>query len=139
MLEYIFFHEQPLRRFTSFLVELGLAPQQARTDESLLVTLDEESVDDDTADRIDGFYDDMFDLDQELFAAGMQEDAENYASAGVVVNLGDGKTVYADVPGDLLQKIMQALTPQELGDLVNAIVDAVENPDERPLCKRQPG
>jgi hypothetical protein len=139
MLEYIFFHEQPLHRFTSFLVELGLAPQQARTDESMLVMLEEESVDDDTADRIDDFYDDMFDLDQELFAAGMQEDGENYASAGVVVNLGDGKTVYADVPGDLLQKIMQALTPQELGDLVNAIVDAVENPDQRPLCKRQPG
>ena len=27
----------------------------------------------------------------------------------------------------------------ELGDLVNAIVDAVENPDDRPLCKRHPG
>ena len=139
MLEYIFFQEEPLRRFARFLVGLGLAPQQARTEESWLVTLDEESVDDDTADRIDDFYDDMFDLDQELYAAGMQEDADNYASAGVVVNLGDGKTVYADVPGDLLQKIMQALTPQELGDLVNAIVDAVEKPDERPLCKRQPG
>jgi hypothetical protein len=34
---------------------------------------------------------------------------------------------------------MQVLTPQELGDLVNAIVDAVEKPDARPLCTRQPG
>jgi hypothetical protein len=69
----------------------------------------------------------------------MQEDSENFGSAGVVVNLSNGTSVYADVSPELLQKIMQALTPEELGDLVNAIADAVEQPDSRPLCKRQPG
>lgn len=139
MLDYIFFHEEPQRRFVRYLQELGLSPQESATDESRQVSIDEESVDDDTADRIDDFYDEMFDLDQQLYDRGMEEDDGNYASAGVVVNLKDGQTVYADVPGDLLHKIMQALTPQELGDLVNAIADAVENPDGRPLCKRHPG
>ena len=36
----------------------------------------------------------------------------------------------------LLGKVMEVLTPQELGDLVNAIVDAVEHPDAQPLCHR---
>ena len=31
---------------------------------------------------------------------------------------------------------MDVLSPQELGDPVNAIADAVENPDKRALCKR---
>jgi hypothetical protein len=51
----------------------------------------------------------------------------------------NGTSVYADVSPELLHKIMQAVTPEELGDLVNAIADAVEQPDSRPLCKRQPG
>jgi len=139
MLEYVFFHEEPVRRFCSFLAELGLSPGEENSGESRLVTLDEEKIDDETADRIDAFYDEMFDLDQRLYDSGMQENSGNFGSAGVVVNLGDGTSVYADVSPDLLHRIMQALTPQELGDLVNAIVDAVEKPDARPLCKRQPG
>ena len=139
MLEYVFFHEEPVRRFNRFLNGLGLSAGNRDTGESLLVTLEEESVDDETADRIDAFYDEMFDLDQQLYDAAMQEDSENFGSAGVVVNLSNGKNVYADVSPELLQKIMQALTPEELGDLVNAIADAVEQPDSRPLCKRQPG
>ena len=138
MLEYVFFHEEPVRRFRSFLCELGLSPGDRNSGESWLVTLEEESIDDETADRIDAIYDEMFDLDQQLYDSGMQEDSENFGSAGVVVNLNDGSSVYADVPPDLLHRIMQVLTPQELGDLVNAIVDAVEKPDSRPLCKRQP-
>lgn len=139
MLEYIFFHEEPVQRFVAFLRQNGLSPDAQTTDEARLVMLDEQSVDDAMADRIDDFYDEMFELDQQLHNGSLQDDADNYASAGVVVNLVDGRTVYADVPGNLLGKVMQVLTPQELGDLVNAIVDAVENPDDRPLCKRHPG
>ena len=139
MLEYVFFHEEPVCRFNSFLTGLGLSAGNRDTGESLLVTLEEESVDDETADRIDAFYDEMFDLDQQLYDSGTQEDSENFGSAGVVVNLMNGTSVYADVSPELLHKIMQALTPEELGDLVNAIADAVEQPDSRPLCKRQPG
>ncbi|MEJ2328805.1 MAG: hypothetical protein P8Z33_02930 [Gammaproteobacteria bacterium] len=139
MLEYVFFHEEPVRRFCTFLAELGLSPSDQHTGESWLVSLDEETIDDVTADRIDAFYDEMFDRDQQLYDSGMQEDSENFGSAGVVVNLKDGTSVYANVPPDLLHRVMQVLTPLELGDLVNAIVDAVEKPDGRPLCKRQPG
>ena len=36
----------------------------------------------------------------------------------------------------LLGRIMEVLSPEEFGSVVNAIVDAVEQPDRRPLCKR---
>ncbi len=139
MLEYVFFHQQPLDQFCEFLQNKGILFQLLDSSESLLLAIEEQSIDDAMADLIDDYYDEMLDLDQSIYDQGMVEDGENYAAAGVVVNLMDGQSVYADVPGDLLRKIMDVLSPQELGDLVNAIADAVENPDQRALCKRHPG
>ena len=136
MLEYVFFHQQPLGQFCEFLRGKGIPFQLLDSSESLLLAIEEQSIDDPMADIIDEYYDEMLDLDQSIYDQGMVEDEENYASAGVVVNLMDGQSIYADVPGNLLKKIMDVLSPQELGDLVNAIADAVENPDKRTLCKR---
>ena len=138
MLEYVFFHQQPLDQFCEFLRDKGIPFQLLDSSESLLLAIEEESINDSTADIIDDYYDVMLDLDQSIYDQGLIEDEDNYATAGVVVNLMDGQSVYADVPGDLLRKIMDVLSPQELGDLVNAIADAVENPDKQALCKRHP-
>lgn len=133
----MFFHPQPLEKFCRFLLEKGLDPRRDASDEALLVVLPEDAVDDDLADEIDDFYDDMMDLDHELFDEVTETDSENYQTAGVVVNLSNGNTVYADVPSKILKQVMTILSPQELGDFVNAIVDAIENPDDRSLCQRQ--
>ena len=136
MLEYVFFHQSPLDEICGFLQRKGVPFEQVESSESLLLAIEEQSINDSMADIIDEYYDEMLDLDQSIYDQGMVEDEENYASAGVVVNLMDGQSIYADVPGNLLKKIMDVLSPQELGDLVNAIADAVENPDKRTLCKR---
>lgn len=138
MLEYVFFNQQPLDQFCEFLRDKGIPFQLIESSESLLLAIEEQSIDDAMADIIDDHYDEMLDLDQSIYDQGLVEDDENYAAAGVVVNLMDGQSVYADIPGNLLKKIMDVLSPQELGDLVNAIADAVENPDKRALCKRHP-
>jgi len=44
--------------------------------------------------------------------------------------------ILADVDANLIYKLSEALSPQEILELVNAIASAVENPDQRPLCKR---
>ena len=136
MLEYAFVSSEPCARFCRVLEEHGLAPRVERGDPEILVCLDESAVDDRLADAIDAFYDDMFALDQALFEAAPTGE---YHAAGVVVNLSDGRAVYADVPPPLLAKVMQALSPEELASLVSAVVDAVEAPDERTLCQRQRG
>ncbi len=132
MLEYVFFHSQPFEQFVSYLRELELQPEidieadcwEARLPEDLA---------DDLSEKIEERYDQLMELNQQLFDA---EQEEGYHTAGVVVNLSDGKTVYAKVDPAALGKIMGVLTPVEFGDVVNAIVDAVEQPDERSLCKR---
>ena len=68
--------------------------------------------------------------------SAFEDTTPDQQSAGVVVNLKSGDRVYAEVPSALLARVMAALTPEELGTLVDAIVDAVENPDARSLCQR---
>ncbi len=36
----------------------------------------------------------------------------------------------------LLNRMLEVITADELGQFIDAIVDAVENPDERPFCQR---
>jgi len=133
MLEYIFFDERPCARFVAFLKEKGLAPETAHEEQGYLVLLPEET-DDDLMDEIESFYDEMLDMNEELFAEAAGE--EHVHTAGISVNLSDGRTVQALVDPKLLNRVLDAISTDELGQLVNAIVDAVENPDERPFCQR---
>ncbi|WP_456406418.1 hypothetical protein [Thiolapillus sp.] len=132
MLEYVFFHAQPFEQFLDYLHELGLRPEVEQDEDCWEARLPED-LDDALSEKIEARYDQLMDLNQQLFD---QEQDGDYHTAGVVVNLSNGETVYAQVDPVLLGKIMGVLTPVEFGDVVNAIVDAVEQPDERSLCQR---
>jgi len=137
MLEYVFFHADPCARFCAFVREKGLEPSITEGEPEFIVGVEEDGVDDDMADALDGFYDEMFALDQGLYEQAAEALQDGYQAAGVVVNLQDGRAVYADIPPAILAKVTQALTLPELSDLVNAIVTAVEHPDSRSLCQRR--
>lgn len=135
MLEYIFFHQTPFEKFLDFLREHGVEPETQWGDDNYEVHLPED-IDDALSDEIEERYDALMELNQELFESEQTQDPDNYHAAGVVVNLKDGTAVYADVDPSLLARVMAALTPEEFGEVVNAIVDAVENPDTRTFCQR---
>lgn len=135
MLEYIFFHQQPFDAFVAFLQAEGLEPQTICEDGSYEIRLPED-IDDALSERIETRYDELMDVNQELFEAELESGASNYHGAGVVVNLSDGQAVYAQVDPALLSKVMQVISPEELGQIVSAIVDAVESPDTRTFCQR---
>ena len=136
MLEYVFFDVLPCERFVAFLHERGLEPETQSDGETWEVRLPEE-LPGELGDAIEEYYDRMLDLNRELHDREAQEDG--YHAAGVVVNLSGGETVYAQVDPALLSRIMSVLTPVEFGEVVNAIVDAVENPDTRTMCQRMRG
>ncbi|MES9931491.1 MAG: hypothetical protein ABW162_01650 [Candidatus Sedimenticola sp. PURPLELP] len=133
MLEYIFFDERPWNRFTEFLQQKGLSPQAEHEEQGYMVRLPEDT-DDELMDGIEDFYDEMLDMNQALFTEEEGEDHRH--SAGVTVNLSDGRTVQAAVDPGLLNRILEVVSTEELGLLVNAIADAVENPDDRSICRR---
>lgn len=132
MLEYVFFHTQPFEQFVAYLHALGLQPETEIDEDCWEVRLPED-LDDALSKKVEERYEQLMDLNQQLFD---QEQDEGYHTAGVVLNLANGETVYAQVDPALLGKIMGVLTPVEFGDVVNAIVDAVEQPDERSFCQR---
>lgn len=134
MLDYVFFHREPYERFVAYTRDRGLNPVCTEDEDTFEVGLPEDMAAD-LGEAIEAFYDEMMALNQALFEAE-EASPDEYHAAGVVVNLKDGRTVYADVNPMLLGKVMDRLTPEEFGEIVNAIVDAVESPDERTFCQR---
>ena len=99
MLEYVFFHDEPRTRFQHYLSELNIGWIQVDGDPESLVQVAEDEVDDALADRIEAVYDELFSADQALYDASLPESAEHYAGSGLVVNLKDGRSVYASNRG----------------------------------------
>ncbi len=133
MLDFVFFDPRTRRQFVDFIRARGLAAQQSEDDETYGVAVPED-LDDALLEAIEARYDELMALDQSLFEAGAAAAGEH--AAGVLVTLMSGASVYAQVDPLLLGRIMEVLTPQEFGQVVDAIVDAVERPDPRPLCER---
>jgi hypothetical protein len=135
MLEYVFFHPLPLEKFQEFLRSKGLQVETVSAEDTYEARLAED-IDDALSEEIEERYDKLMEMNQALFESELEQDVDNYHAAGVVVNLSDGRSVYADVEPGLLARVMEVLTPDELGRIVNAIVNAVESPDERTFCQR---
>ncbi len=132
MLEYVFFQEQPRKRFQEFLKEQGLVWTLEAGEMETLVVIDVTGVDDELAERIESVYDELFAMEQALYAAASQP-PDTEAATAVAVHLKDGRKVLADLPPDLAIRVLTAISPEELRIFVAAIVDAVENPDARDL------
>jgi len=141
MLDFIFFHETPLQKFQSFLDSEKIPYEndtefQASVEETGFTVSISDEYELDVLDKVENYYDEMMDLNQQLISAQESERDGEIENAGITVNLADGSTVLADVDPNLIYKLSEALTPQEILTLINAIASAVESPDSRPLCKR---
>ena len=135
MLEYVFFDERPRDQFVVFLQEKAVE-LKLEEDEGVLKVWIPEDLDDDLDEAIEDFYDDMMALNQQLYEDENNEAEVGYNAAGIVLELNTGENVYAQVDPELLGRIMTVVTPDEFNTVVNAIVEAVENPDARTPCQR---
>ena len=135
MLEYVFFDERPRDQFVVFLQE-KLVELKLEDDDGLFKVWISEDLDDDLDEAIEDFYDDMMALNQQLYEDESNEAEVGYNAAGIVLELNTGENVYAQVNPELLGRIMTVVTPDEFNTVVNAIVEAVENPDARTPCQR---
>ena len=95
-----------------------------------------DDIDESLADRIEEWYEEETQAaEAELFASG---GAGADVSAGVWVQLADGRASFAPVPPDMVSRILSVLSADELGDFVSRIANAVEHPDDTPICRRSP-
>ncbi|MDH5425165.1 MAG: hypothetical protein OEY29_09240 [Gammaproteobacteria bacterium] len=135
MLEYIFFHETPTQLFSDWLKSQGIEVEVVQDEESHIVFLDE-NIADDLYRLIEEKYDELLEMNEAILN---QENAgqDGYHMAGIAVHLRTGQVSYADIDPKLMGRVISAISPEEFATIVDAIVTAVENPQEQTYCQRQ--
>ena len=133
MLEYIFFHDEPRRQFIQYLTKQDI-PYAEHNDSMGMVVSVPEYMGQKIEDEVETRYDELMENAEELLAEDGEQAEKDIAA--ITITLDNGKTAYASVSPKILNRILAVITPQELNDLVNSIVTSVQNPDDRPLCKR---
>ena len=136
MLDYILFHEKPFQLFVDWLRSKGISPETEIDEDNYLIKIPED-LDDDLQDEVDEKYDALMDMNQQIVNDEEKANQQGRHMAGIVVTLKDGTVSYADVDPVLLGRVISAISPEEFGEIVTAIADAVENPQTEAYCRRQ--
>ena len=134
MLEYIFFNKKTCFLFEKAAISSGVKAVIDCKDEYFTVMLMEDS-DEVVLEKLEDYYDELMDMDRNL-SEKQEDSSEDIHTAGITMQLKDGRFVYASVPPELLARVMKSISADDLNTLVCAITEAVEDPDERGLCQR---
>ena len=134
MLEFIFFHLGICKLFTRFVEQLGIE-YEIRDDGETITVLVPDDLDDSRVEQLEDEYDRLLDLSREQTDRDEGGSGENYQKASLLITLENGDKSYAHVDMDLINRVLRNISTAELNSLVEAIVDAVEHPDERSYCQ----
>ncbi len=132
MFDYVFFNATVRDRFIDELRRLGVPCESRTTEDELTVSVDEE-LPDEILEHIDALHERLLDEEQALIE---QTEAPERHAAGIMIQLRDGRSVQAAVDPDLLNRLLQAVTIEELGGFVQTIAEAVEHPDDVAFCHK---
>ena len=134
MLEYVLFAEQLRDRFTDWLDDNGIVYRTGGDSDELLVLI-EENLDEDVQDRIDEQYDLL--LEESARLADEEDDsADSVHLVGIQFQRSDATIGLVRITPELANRLHRCLDMVELQAFVQTVVDAVENPDSGPLCRR---
>ena len=134
MLEFIFFHQNICSIFTDYLSGMGIAFQLDDDGDSIVVSIPDD-VDDVRLEQIEDEYDRLLDLSREQTDSEQGHSPENFQKASLLITLQNGNNSYAHVDMDIINRVLRTIGPDELNEIIEAVVDAVENPDERSYCQ----
>ncbi|MCF6288471.1 MAG: hypothetical protein L3J53_04450 [Proteobacteria bacterium] len=134
MFEYVFFHRILAEQFASKARSLNLETKLIEDVPAWEVHITE-AIDGDVERSINQYYDKLLEQDQDMSEAKSINDSD-YGAAAVALQLDNGKDIYAQTTQIIMSKVLSVLDLDELNRLVSDIVFAVENPDEKIICKR---
>ncbi len=133
MLDYLFFSESLCQRFEDSLKSHQQPYQRQQDDETITIQLDEDLLDEDLCDELDDFYDQLFDEQAEITAA---EESEDVNLVAVQYTDANGDVGVVTLEPDLVNRLNQVLSLEELQSLVQTVAEAVESNDRRSMCQR---
>ena len=134
MLEFIFFHHNISTQFTDLIAGLGIEYRVEGDEDTITVSVSED-VDDERVEQIEDEYDRLLDLSRDQTDSEEGESRQNYQKASLLITLKNGEISYAHVDMNLINRILRTISTDELNRLIEAIADAVENPDDRSYCQ----
>jgi len=134
MLEFIFFHHNISTQFTDLIAGLGIEYRVEDDAETITVSVSED-VDDKLVEQIEDEYDRLLDLSRDHTDSEEGESRDNYQKASLLITLNSGERSYAHVDVDVINRVLRTISTDELNRLIEAIADAVENPDDRSYCQ----
>ncbi len=135
MLEYVLFHEKPLELFVAFLKSHDIEAKTSEDDGVYEIKIPED-LDEGLLETIEEKYDELMDMNQELYYTENAPSAKNFRMASLTITLKNGETTMAHVRPELLSQVLDVINNDELFEIVQSIVDAVENPDDRSYCQK---
>ncbi len=134
MLEFIFFHHDVCKLFTEFVAKRHVVFSIDEDGDTITVSIAEDE-DDDLIEQIENEYDRLLGIGRERTDSDEGESSQNYQKASLLITLRNGEKSYAHVDTDLLNRILGGISTEELNGFIEAIVAAVENPEERSYCE----
>lgn len=137
MFEYVLFHPLPAREFVDWLKQQGVATQTRNDGEQFIIEVPDD-LDDELDQAVDAKYEALLEMNEALLNEE-QGEAAGYHKAGITVQLKDGRVSYADIDPKLMGRVLGCVTAEEFATIVDAIVTAVEDPQEQTYCQRQRG
>lgn len=135
MLDYILFDQVPYQLFIDWLKGKNIAYEVEKKEDDFIIKVSED-LDEDILDDIDEKYEELMDMNEDIINEREKENNNGYNMAGIIVTLKDGTISYADIDSTLLSRVISVISPEELGEIVCAIADAVENPQPKTYCQR---
>lgn len=133
MIEYVFFHKHLADAFVERLAALSIHYRE-KDDELGFIVAVPEDLGDDLIGQLDDFSEALLAQSEDLLnteGSGTEKQA-----AAINITLRDGRVTQASVRPELMNKLLSALSFEEVNELVEVIVDSIENPDDRPFCQR---
>ena len=128
MLDYVFFDNPACEAFVAFLLARHIPFERSEEDGVFEVSIPEET--EDAEGVIEQKYDELMET------ASQADDDDSVNLGGLTVTLSNGAISYAVLPASIVSKLAGALSNDEIQQLVSAIAQAAENPDDRSLCQR---
>lgn len=127
MLEYVFFEEAPRLRFQAFLEAHGVTWTLEPSPPETLVVIDDTGLEDDLTDRVESLYDELFALEQRLFSEHKDPSSATPAAPRTLLRLKDGTELRAELPPELTERLLTAISREELDLIADAVVCAFED------------
>ena len=130
MMEYIFFNTELSSRFAEFARLIGVSCDE-RSDSMGLVVAVPEDIDEALSERLETYYAHL--LDEQADLVNEAEPGLRYA-AGIGITLADGRPCMIRIAPEIMGRLMDCFSVEEIHELATTIARSVENPDNRPIC-----